>query len=143
MGQKITIHMHTTIDDNGQMEYSTLKQHGVYHRKNNFDVVTFDEQTEENGLIKNMITIQQYKVNIKRSGTVAMNQQFITNRTTENVFNHPYGTIHMETNTKSIVYQPLEADKTGRLTIKYTVKLNGQEERVHKLELVFDKEESK
>ncbi|MFD2044386.1 DUF1934 domain-containing protein [Ornithinibacillus salinisoli] len=142
MNRQVMVELITTIDDNGHKEYSKTKQKGTYYQKNNLDVLTFEEQTEDERTIKNMITIQQGKVSIKRSGVVSMHQKFHTKQTTENVFRHPHGNIHMETFTDTIHSQPLGLSNAGRLKIDYTVKLNGQDERKHTLELTYDEEDS-
>ncbi|MBC5635599.1 DUF1934 domain-containing protein [Ornithinibacillus sp. BX22] len=141
MKNQVTIHLHTVIEDNGLKETSTVKQIGNFYQKNNMDVLAFEEKVEGDHAIKSMITIQPGKVNIKRSGIVSMNQQFRSEKVTENVYNHPHGHIHMETFTKSIDYQALSGEQAGHLKVEYTVKLNGQDERNHTLTLTFNKEE--
>ncbi|MBP1969829.1 uncharacterized beta-barrel protein YwiB (DUF1934 family) [Virgibacillus natechei] len=139
----VEVELRTTIEDNGQMEYNTIKHPGTLYQKGNLDVIIFEEETEEeNVTTKNLLTIQSGKVNIKRTGEVKMNQQFLPNQTTENVYKHPYGVIHMETYTNSINYQPLYETDNGYLGISYSVKLNGQEERKHELALTFMEEGS-
>ncbi|PAV31394.1 hypothetical protein CIL05_01695 [Virgibacillus profundi] len=138
--KSVAIELRTTIDDNGQMEYNTIKQSGDFYKKNHLDVLTYEEKMEDNSTIKNLITIQTDRVSIKRSGNVTMNQKFRKNHTTENVFQHPHGNIHMETYTNSISYQSMNENDQGKLTISYTVKLNGQEERKHELVLTYTEE---
>lgn len=140
MNKQVMIELHTTIDDNGQMEYNTIRQTGNFYKKKQMDVLTFEEVTDDKTTIRNFITIQPDKVTIKRSGDVAMNQQFRTQSTTENVFRHPYGTMHMETFTESITQQSLEQEQPGHLKMAYTVKLNGEEERSHLLTLTYNEE---
>lgn len=135
--KQVMVELRTTIDDNGQMEYNTMEQSGTFFRKSELDVITYEEKTEDNAVTRNLITIQAGKVSIKRTGGLTMNQQFRAHQTTENVLKHPYGTIHMETYTNKITYQPLNETDMGKLAISYTVKLNGQEERKHELELTF------
>lgn len=142
LAKNVFIELHTTIDDNGQMEYNTIKNAGLFYKKGNLDVLTFEESTEDNAKVKNLITIQEDKVSVKRSGNITMNQQFRPNQTTENVFKHPHGKIKMETSTDTITYQSLTGNEKGRLTISYTVKLNGQEERKHELALTYKEEDS-
>ncbi|MFD1036893.1 DUF1934 domain-containing protein [Virgibacillus byunsanensis] len=133
----VQIELKTAIEDDGQLEHSTIKQSGNFYHKNNIDVLTFKEDME--GLIiRNMITIQKDKVSIKRTGSISMNQQFRVNQLTENVYQHPHGNIHMETFTKDMEYLP----DNGLLTVNYIVKLNGQEERKHQLVLSFTEEVS-
>src|SRR5690625_6841785 len=57
------------------------------------------------------------KVNIKRSGTIAMNQQFRVDQITETHYEHPHGAFHMETYTEKVIYESLETNRKGRLAI--------------------------
>jgi len=139
--KNVTVELRTIIDDHGQMEYNKQKQSGKFYRKNDMNVLTFDEEIEDQATIKNLITIQKDKVSIKRTGLISMNQQFRHKQLTENVYKHPHGTIHMETFTDNIRYKANRNDTGGKLTMTYRVKLNGQEERKHKLELIFSEED--
>lgn len=141
LNKSVAIELRTTIDDNGQMEYNTIKQRGNFYKRNELDVLTYEEKVDGEAPVKNLVTIQPERVSIKRSGNVTMNQKFRTNQTTENVFQHPHGNIHMETYTNSISYKRADQNQEGKLTIFYTVKLNGQEERKHELVLTY-KEDS-
>src|SRR5699024_6194779 len=99
--------------------------------------LTYMENLEEQGsqahTVQNLLTIQLEKVTVKRSGAVQMHQQFLPERTTECLLQHAYGSIHMETYTNAIHYQAVDSQGSGRLTIDYTVTLNGQETRNQQL----------
>jgi uncharacterized beta-barrel protein YwiB (DUF1934 family) len=140
--KKVHITLRTAITDQGETEKNELIHSGHYYRNNTFDVLKFDEKMEDGAIVRNLITLQKQKASIKRSGAVSMNQKFHENKITENVYHHPHGTIHMETFTDSIRYQPLDEVKNGKLTISYQVKLNGQENRKHELTLTFKEENS-
>ena len=140
--KNVNIQLHTIIDDDGQKEYNDQKQSGNYFRKKDLDVLIFEEKLDDGAIIKNLITIQQHKVSINRSGAVMMNQKFKAERLTENIYHHAHGKIHMETFTNSIDYSQSEASIEGSLTIHYTVKLNGQDERKHTLKLTYKEEEN-
>ncbi|API91857.1 hypothetical protein J32TS6_22580 [Virgibacillus pantothenticus] len=137
--QKISvlIELYTTIDDDGQKESYKSKQTGVLYKKGNIDVLTFEEVAEDASVVKNLVTIQPDKVSLKRSGNLSMNQQFHVNKATENVLKHPYGNLHMETFTTAIVYEPLTPARNGSLQIVYDVKLNGQQVRQQKIDLIM------
>lgn len=139
----VVIHLDTAIDDHGEMEYTTVKQTGQFFHKNGVDVLIYQEELEEGATIRNLMTIRPEKVNIKRSGLITMNQQFHLNRKTETYYQHPHGKLHMETFTHSITYQSMKTSNQGQLTIVYTVKLNGIEERKHLLELTYHEEDAK
>lgn len=139
-GNRVRIELQTTIDDNGQMEYNTIKQTGNFYKKDNVDVLTFDEELADTSIVRNFITIQPEKVNIKRTGNISMHQKFHNKEKTENMYKHPHGFLHMETYTSGMDYQPASSGNPGRLRLDYTVKLNGQEERIHQLTLTFSEE---
>ncbi|WP_087973664.1 DUF1934 domain-containing protein [Oceanobacillus rekensis] len=140
--KNVTIQLRTVIDDDGQKEYNDQKQSGNYFRKKELDVLIFEEKLDDGAIIKNLITIQQHKVSINRSGAVMMNQKFKAEKITENIYHHPHGKIHMETFTESIDYSRSEDSIEGSLGIHYTVKLNGQDKRKHTLELAYKEEEN-
>ncbi|MDY0394265.1 DUF1934 domain-containing protein [Virgibacillus halophilus] len=140
MGKNVIVSLQTIIDDNGQMEHHATTQQGAFTRKGQLDVLIFDEQIDkELPPVRNLMTIQKNKVNVKRTGSVNMNQQFVLGKNTENVYTHPHGSLHMQTYTRKIDYN-LQSAGNGELTIEYSVKLNGQEERGHQLKLQFKEE---
>ena len=133
----VQLELETTIEDNGQVETNTTNESGLFHQRNNFDVLTYEEKLEDGTVVKNMVTLQPDKVSVKRSGPVSMHQKFELDQITENVFQHPHGHIHMETTTHSIDYRPLGENANAEVRIDYTVKLNGQEKRKHTLSLIL------
>jgi len=138
--KRVAIHLSTIIDDNGQMEYNTMQHIGALHEAGHADILTYGE--EVNGEeVRNLVTIQDGKVTIKRSGAVMMHQKFLKVKLTENIFKHPHGSIHMETTTYELSYDKQSNPLTGKVCIAYTVKLNGQEERKHELTLTYKEEE--
>lgn len=136
----VVIHLKTTIDNQGVKEYTTIKQTGEFIHRNGVDVLVYEE-THEEAVIRNFVTIREGKVNIKRSGIIAMNQQFHPGKKTETYYQHPHGRLHMETNTHSIRNKSLAKNKRGQLTIDYTVTLNEVEKRSHLLELTYYEED--
>lgn len=135
--EKIKLVLKTTIKDQGQVEKNVVKATGTLFQRPTMDVLIYDEKTKEGATVNNLLTINEEQVTIKRSGPVNMHQQFIKNQTTESIYKHPHGLIHMETFTKEISY----IRRKGWLEIAYTVSLNGQEKRQHFLTLTFDKED--
>ncbi len=136
-GKQVMIQLHTRIDDQGDIENNHVKQTGQFFNRNNIDVLIYEEELEEGAIIKSLVTIQKDKVNIKRSGIITMNQQFLVDQITETHYEHPHGNFHMETFTNAITYESIKTDDQGRLMIDYTVKLNGMDERKHLLELTY------
>lgn len=140
MEYDIQIRLRTTITDEGTNETTVVEAQGKLHSKENGDLISYDEKIgdENKASVKNVITIQAEKVSIRRTGAVKMNQVFQKGKRSESVFQHPHGRMHMETFTESIDYDPFNENKPGKLTINYTVKLNGQEARHHFLELILE-----
>ncbi|GGA63996.1 DUF1934 domain-containing protein [Ornithinibacillus halotolerans] len=141
MDSKILIQLEMVIEDNGSTETSKNELRGNYYSKKNMDVIAFEEKMDNNYTVKSLITIKPGTVNIKRTGPISMNQQFRLQQKTENVYTHPHGHLHMETFTKAIEYASLIDHEVGHLEITYHVKLNGQDERNHKLTLQMKKED--
>ncbi|MDC3414960.1 DUF1934 domain-containing protein [Aquibacillus sp. 3ASR75-11] len=144
MVQKIpvSIDLTTEIRELDHVESITIEESGTLIKKGNINVLTFVEHREEAEDILALITIQPGKVSVKRSGGVEMHQVFKRKQTTENVYRHEYGTLHMETYTDQISYHQLGNQKKGELFVSYQVKLNGEQKRKHRLTLSF-KEETK
>lgn len=138
----VLVHLDMVIHDGEAMEESKVKAAGVFQQKSNLAVLTYKETIEGHGEVNTFITIQPERVSIKRTGVVTMHQQFRINQRTENVYQHPHGNIHMETFTDEIYFSPLEQGKSGQLKLTYSVKLNGQDERKHTLELLVIEEDS-
>src|SRR5690554_5572332 len=124
----VNINLKTIINDGLMKEENELSTAGEFLQKGNLDVIKFKEKFEESE-ITTLVTIQKEKVSIKRSGVVSMHQQFWLDRLTENVYKHPHGNIHMETFTTNMTYIPFETNRTAKLELVYSVKLNGQTER--------------
>lgn len=129
--------LQTEITDDKESEHITTHFNGEFYHRQNMDVLTFQEKNNEDLSIKNLITIHTDKVSIKRTGDITMHQQFRAQQTTENVFKHPHVNIHMETYTQKLDYYAPSCMDTGKLSITFTVKLNGQAERNHQLTLLI------
>lgn len=139
---QVSIHLKMKITDAGDIEKSEVKAAGTFLQRNNLAALTYTEKIEDYGDANTFITMQDEKVSIKRTGVVSMHQHFQLKKQTENVYKHPHGNILMETFTEAIRYQAPTQTKAGRLEMDYTVKLNGEDERKHTLELVITEEDS-
>lgn len=138
--KKVLIELRTVIDDQGEKELSIIKQKGNYYKKDDMEVITFVDEMTDVGRIEHFITIRTGKVNIKRSGSIMMNQQFIPSRKTDSIYRHPYGSFHMEIFTKLIRHQQLSAEREGSVEIEYDATLNGEQVRKHHLMLIYTEE---
>src|SRR5699024_2964119 len=101
---------------------------------------TFSETNENNEQTDSLITIHADRVSVKRSGVVSMLQKFRMGQITENVYRHQFGTIHMETQTEQILYEPPIGEEEGKLFISYTTSLNGDIPRKHRLIITVKRE---
>jgi len=133
----VAIELRTVIEDDGEKEYSTAKHKGELRRAGQTEVLTFEEDLE-GGMIRNLVTIKPDSVSIKRTGLVSMHQKFHLHAITESAFQHPHGSMHMETKTHSLLFQ--SHHNQGELEIAYSVILNGQMERNHTLILQYQEE---
>lgn len=112
-----------------------------YTRRGTLEVLTYDEEIDRIGTVRHFITIQPTKVNVKRSGDITMNQQFQTNRITETLYHHPYGTFNMEVDTMKIEHQPLiEGETEGKVAIDYVTIIDQQTKQEHHLVLTYMEE---
>lgn len=139
----VFVELRTVIDDNGRKELSIIKQTGIYKGNKNIEMISFIEQTEDFGEIKNVITILPKKVTIKRTGLIRMSQQFIAGRRSECLYRHPYGSFLMEIDTKSIVHLVMNHDNQGSVIIEYDARMNDDEIRHHHLTLTYMEENLK
>lgn len=142
-GKKIIINLQSIIDDGGEKERHSIEQVGYFHNRNELDVITFIEETNDGETIHHLLSIYPNKVNIKRSGAIQMNQVFEINEATEGMMRLPHGNILMETYTQVIDYKSILTHKRGELHIVYEIKMNGQPARNHQLQLIYNKEDAK
>jgi len=136
----VAVELRTVIDDDGEKELSIVKQIGTYVKRGQIEVIVFNENSTDFGKVNNLITIQPDKINIKRSGSIKMNQQFLEGKKTECLYRYPYGSFFMEITTMSISHQPLQNDRKGEVTIQYEAKLNDEQKRYHHLTLTYMEE---
>ncbi|MDX8045037.1 DUF1934 domain-containing protein [Gracilibacillus sp. S3-1-1] len=137
----VSIKMTMEIRDHSDKDVNVVETTGQLMEKEDKAVLRFSETNENKDQTDSLITIQSDKVSIKRSGAVSMLQQLQRKQTTENVYRHQFGTMHMETWTDQIIYQPPVEKKKGKLFISYQTSLNGQDPRRHRLTIEVKKED--
>lgn len=138
--KNVNIELRTVIEDDGEKELIIVKQAGKYFKRNDLEVLTYTEKTDGEEDISNMISIYPDKINIKRTGSISMNQLFLKGRLTESLYRHPHGNIHMEIETVSMSYNSMDKTGRGQAIIAYRATLNGTRERNHYLTLTFMEE---
>lgn len=138
--KRVSIELRTVIDDQGEKELSIIKQRGIYFKKGSIEVIKYIDVMDDLGEVNNLITIQAGKVNIKRSGAINMNQQFLLERVTECLYHYPFGRLHLEITTKTMQQRQLMDSGFGQTIIEYDGKLNGELTRQHHLTLTYMEE---
>ncbi|UFT98980.1 DUF1934 domain-containing protein [Radiobacillus kanasensis] len=139
--RNVQIKLITEIFQKGNKEVTKVEESGTLFQREDSSILTFTERYEDQeDDVQALITISPERVSVKRTGAVDMHQIFKKKQTTENVYRHAYGTIHMETFTDQITFRDLSQSKTGQLFISYLTKLNGEESRRHRLTLSFKEE---
>ncbi|HLR69821.1 MAG TPA: DUF1934 domain-containing protein [Pseudogracilibacillus sp.] len=138
--KEIAVELRTVIDDQGEKELSIIKQTGKYMKNDEIEVITFSDNVKDFGEVGNLITIHSDRVNIKRSGSITMNQQFIKGKKTECLYRHPYGSFVIVIHTKSITHQKLQQNQDGKVIIEYEAQLSEQQKRHHLLTLIYTEE---
>lgn len=136
--KNVAIEIRTVIEDDGEKELTISKQKGNYIKKGQTEVITFVEKTKDFAEVKSLITIHPDKVNLKRSGSITMNQQFVEGSTSECLYRHPYGAFRMEITTESIRRE--EVDEENKIIIVYDIKLDDGQIRHHHLTLTYTEE---
>jgi|SRR5690625_1891463 len=136
--KNVTIEIRTVIDDEGEKELTISKQRGNYIKKGKTEVISFIEKVKDFGSVKSLITIQPDKINLKRSGIITMNQQFVEGKTSECLYRHPYGAFRMEIQTESIKREQSGEDK--KVIIVYNAEFDGGQLRHHHLTLTYTEE---
>jgi|SRR5690625_3054286 len=136
--KRVAIEIRTVIADQDDKELTISKQKGTYMKKGQKEVISFNEKTKDFGEVKSLITIQPDKVNLKRSGNITMNQQFVEGQISESLYRHPYGAFRMEIETQSITQQQKGQEK--KVIIIYDLKMDGAQTRHHHLTLTYTEE---
>ncbi|SHM63167.1 DUF1934 domain-containing protein [Gracilibacillus kekensis] len=138
---QVAIKMTMEILDAGKQDVTIVEEKGQLLEKANTTVLKFSEENENKERTDSLITIHSDRVSVKRSGAVSMLQKFDEKRITENVYRHQFGTIHMQTETEQVTYQPPQANEDGKLFISYSTSLNNDKPRRHLLTILVKKEE--
>ena len=125
----VTIHMHTSIQDQERREETKLLAQGLIFFKGDATYIKFDEPASEDSpdqLTKQTLRFQKDRTTVIRSGTVNMHQQFILGKETSGMLRSPYGQMAMTIVTKesSFVWDGEKGQGTGRLA--YTLQLQNE-----------------
>lgn len=138
MSVRVTVK--TDIADQSFREQMSIAGKGKCYDNGDSQVLIFNEKDEDGESVKNMTTISDDKVTIKRTGSIKMNQIFREDHATESTYYHPFGTMHMETKTNQIEFSKDQNGQKGQLFISYSLRLNQQEPQRHTLTLTYERE---
>jgi len=134
LGKEIVkLKMTMEIFDLGNKDISVIEEEGYLQQKGELTVLIFTENKGTENETRSMITMKPDEISVKRSGAVSMIQKFKKKETTENVYRHPYGMIHMKTMTDQL---QVDLDK-GNIFISYKTNLNGGNSRRHRLTIRY------
>ena len=139
MREKVTSKKQVLLCIDASINGERTKQEVIASHSTNgsIDVFIYEEDVEAFGRVRHFITVQEGKVNMKRTGGITMNQQFLLGRKTESIYHHPYGNFHLEMDTGRIDIEP------GRIVLEYNSVIDGAEKQEHRVEMVYMKENDK
>ncbi|BAM48204.1 DUF1934 domain-containing protein [Amphibacillus xylanus] len=133
----VKINLQTEIDDGHDCQQTLVDAKGELIQTERQTVIRFNEVIDQQPDVATMVTIKSDQIAIKRSGGVEMVQQFRPKQITETIYRHQFGSIRMETQTQDFYYRPMTANGSAELKLNYRTKLDGEEERTHKLLLTI------
>lgn len=136
---KVNVKMTVEIHDRGNKMKTVIEEQGQLIENETTTILKFSEKDENNETIDSFITITKDSVSVKRSGAISMLQKFKQKQITENMYRHPFGTMHMETKTDQIMYEKPTERKQGKLFMSYTTSLDGENPRRQRLTIVMTK----
>ncbi|KGX94072.1 hypothetical protein N781_01255 [Pontibacillus halophilus JSM 076056 = DSM 19796] len=132
----VQVRLETLIGEKDNQERIIVEEPGDYVKKGDAHILRFQETNEE-GVVDTLVTIQQHKTIIRRTGPIQMTQTFREGKRTENIYHHPYGKFHLEADTNDLTHFTNEEETDGTLEIKYDLSVNGQEKQPHQLFLQY------
>ncbi|WP_088036748.1 DUF1934 domain-containing protein [Evansella clarkii] len=124
-GLPVAVLMNTTIRDSGRKDTTEIKAEGLLFQKGASVFLRFQEPDEEAGKTVQTIKIKNEEMSVIRKGAVTMNQRFIQGAETEGMYHSPYGPMEMITKTKEVYYNWNSTSKTGKLRLRYNLRLQG------------------
>ena len=124
-GLPVTVIMKTTVKDGPQKNINNIKAEGQLFQKGPAVFLRFEEPAEDGKKTIQTLKVKPNEMTVIRKGAITMNQRFIAGIETEGMYQSPYGPMSMTTKTKQVDYKWDEANKTGKLRLRYTLHLQG------------------
>lgn len=117
-----------SIVENGTDEETTRNRvEGSMLQKGQTTYIKYEEQTEDNESVRNVLKISPDEATIIRNGPVSMHQRFLKGSSTEGHYGTPFGTMHMETLTERYHYDWRPEEGAGEIGLTYQLKLQGKD----------------
>ncbi|HET7658031.1 MAG TPA: DUF1934 domain-containing protein [Bacillales bacterium] len=121
----VVIDLTSTVDNGAGEETTRNRVKGDLLSKGQATYIRYQEQTEDEESVRNVVKVTEEEMVILRNGPVSMNQHFREGQTTEGHYGTPFGEMHMETSTERMEYTKESVRGTGEIVLEYQLKLQG------------------
>ncbi|MGO4889112.1 DUF1934 domain-containing protein [Anaerobacillus sp. MEB173] len=124
----VTIDMETTINHvQGERETITMKANGKLYQKETSTIIRYEETIEEAGKVSNIIKINEEGITIVRQGSISSRQLYSPGITTDSVYQSPYGSMLISTETKKVQVDWTKERNQGTIEIAYILTLQDEQ----------------
>ena len=107
------------IDPNDPVEMMII---GVYYLRNGKHYILYDELSEDNEVVKNVLKIGPNSVELTRKGVQSSHMIFEEGKENLSYYDTPFGSLLMGVNTSNIDWK--EAEEEMRLQVDYDLSVN-------------------
>lgn len=125
--KEVLIDLETNTGSGDEQEITRNRVKGDLLTKGKTTYLKYEELTEEEESVRNVVKLTGDEVTIIRNGPVSMHQQFREGMTTEGHYGTPFGTMMMETATETVEYEWHSQTGTGKIMLVYLLKLQGND----------------
>lgn len=129
MKSDVHIHMLTEVKDVEGTERYELHVEGTLQTKGDYTYLQYEESMKDAGRVHNLFKIGQDELIVVRKGVISMRQQFIIGEKTTGIYETQYGRLPFELETNYFQLNWDENLKSGKLSIQYTMTMEGSEKR--------------
>lgn len=123
----VVIDLLSNVENGSDEETTHNRVKGSLHLKGQTTYIKYEELTEDEEKVRNVLKIYADEVTILRSGPVSMHQRFQQGRATEGHYGTPFGTMHMKTVTERLDYEWRPSEGTGEIGLTYQLKMQGND----------------
>ncbi|HET7578803.1 MAG TPA: DUF1934 domain-containing protein [Bacillales bacterium] len=123
----VVIDLTSTVENGSEEETTHNQVKGDLLSKGQATYIRYNEQTEDEESVRNVVKITEEEMVILRNGPVSMNQRFREGQTTEGHYGTQFGNMHMETATERMAFTREPDQGTGEIVLEYQLKLQGNE----------------